>query len=678
MSISPSYLDAKPISELSDKDALRRVLGDFEQAKSDKSDALARADRYLAIYKAQDDPNDAVDTTTGLIEDDEAMYANVHMPLGAAMVRSATAKLYNQIFSTPRYFGMEADDIKDSFFAEEITAHLLKRHIEMGFKKTVYKALLEANTYDYAVTGTRWLLEDGYVPRPRRTVETVNLGKVGVQRQRVSAFNRYVPDKVDRSDAFNIPFRDCYHDSESKNDLQDSRFFIDTRDEMLESLIMKSDLRQPWGRYKNIDKVIKRRLLGDKAKYEESISLGTADEFVKTRREGIIRYWTRNHLIEVAQEQIIFRANMPGWALQIWCLFPDSDGFGGMGLLQTMERNLIDINASMNARRNYQNLVAQPFAVVDKELVAGEQGAPKLYPGKVMVSNGGDVTKKLQVYQPGPSTNLDSIQDVQVNADMVQRLAHVSETDQAQTSSSRTTATETRYAQSGGTSLASMIAQRFEEDALCKIYLNQFYLEQAFLTRAETFKYNGEHGDCFFMVDPASYMWDSVPRFIPRGTTFFMQDAVQTQQFLAAIQTVKTLLPGAKVNDVNAAIEVFRRLAPKNYSDFIEDPNVPTHNVPPEIENQMFAQGQRPEVSPANDHRLHLMSHESLKRTPDYQVWPSAFKLALDDHIAQHQQISAGAMMPQVQNPMTLQGMGAADPANAMRGIRPPSLGVTA
>jgi hypothetical protein len=168
-------------------------------------------------------------------------------------------------------------------------------------------------------------------------------------------------------------------------------------------------------------------------------------------------------------------------------------------------------------------------------------------------------------------------------------------------------------------------------------------------------------------------MWDSVPRFTPRGTTFFMQDAVQTQQFLAAIQTVKTLLPGAKVNDTNVAGEVFRRLCPKNYSDFVEDPNVPKHNVPPDIENQMFAQGQRPEVSPANDPREHLASHEGVKRTPDYLAWPSAFKLALDDHIAQHNQVGATAVNPM----MGMMGMGAADPANAMRGMRPPSLGVT-
>jgi hypothetical protein len=675
LSDKTKYIEAKPIDELDDKQALLRVMGDYEQAKSDKSEALDRAERYLAIYKAQDDPNDAIDQTTGLVEDDEAMYANVHLPLGASMVRSGVAKLYNQIFSTPRYFGMEADEIKDAFFAEEITAHLLKRHIEMGFKKTTYKALLEANIFDYAVTGTRWLLQDGYVPRPRRTTETVNLGKIGVQRQRVSSFDRYIPDKVDRSDVFNIPFRDCFHDAESKNDLEDSRFFIDRRDEMMEHLMMESALTKSWGKYKNIDKVIRRKLLADRAGQDEASNLGAAEagEYVKTRRVEVIRYWTRNHLIEVAEEQIIFRGNMPGWALQIWCLFPDSDAFGGMGLLQTMERNLIDINASMNARRNYQNLVANPFGVIDQELLGAENGPPRMYPGKFAVSKGGDVSKKMYVYQPGPSATLDSIQDVQMNAEMVQRLSHTADTDQAQVSSGRTTATETRFAQSGGSSLTSLIAQRFEEEALCKIYLNQFYLEQCFLSRAETFKYNGEHGDQWYMVDPASYMWDSVPRFIPRGTTFFMQDAVQTQQFLAAIQTVKTLLPGAKTNDVNLGIEVFRRLAPKNYSDFIEDPNVPTHNVPPEIENQLFAQGQRPEVSPANDPREHIASHEALKRTPDYVVWPTAFKMALDDHIAKHGQVGATAVNPM----MGMMGMGAADPANAMRGIRPPGLGMT-
>jgi hypothetical protein len=675
MDRKPTYLDAKPIEQLSDKEALIRVLGDYEEAKSQKSDALKRAERYEAIWRARDDPDDVIDESSGLIDDDEAMYANGYLPVGAALVRSASAKLFNQLFSTSRYFELEADDIKDAFFAEEVTAHLYKRHIEMGFKSTIYKALLEACKYDYAITGTRWLLEDGYVPRPRRTLESVKLGSIGVQRQRVASIDRYVPDKVDRCDTFLLPFRDCFHDWESKNGFADSRFFIDARDEMMETLIMESENTKSWGKYKNVEKVIHKVLNRKAGDVNAAYALGAenGDEYVKQRRVTIIRYWTRNHLVEACNGEVIRRMHMPGWCLQDWTLFPHTDAFGGMGLLECMERNQIDINASMNARRNYQNLTSNPFAVVNEDLLAGQQGPAKLYPGWVGQSRANsDPSKQIWVYQPGNNQGLDSVADVQLHADMMQQLSQVPDSDMGQTTGTRTSATEVQAAKLGGISLASMIAQRFENEDLCKIYLNQFYLEQTYLSRAESFKYNGEHGEEFFVIDPASYMWNSVPRFLPRGTVFAGQDAVQTQQFMAAANQAM-LMPQVQHDWTNIAIEMWRRLHPHQYWKFVKDPNVPTHNVPPEIENQMFAQGQRPEISPANDHRLHIAAHEGLKRTPDYQVWPAAFKMALDNHLAQHQQGAQPMAMP---NPM-LGGatMGMQDGMNPSRGLRPPAVG---
>jgi len=672
---TPKYdYDAQAVAKLDDKRALIRVMSDYEQAVSEKGDDLIRGQRYLNIYQALDPPDERIDETTGLIEDDEAMYSNTYMAIGAAVVDSATAQLFNLFFSTDDFFKIGADDFEDGFFAIEITGHLKKRMKEMRFRNTIYRAIQQACTFDYSVTMTRWLLEGGYQPQPQRETETVSFGNLKFKKQTVKSKPVYLPDKVDRSDVMLLNYMRCYPDWTSLNCLKDSRFFCDDRDETIENLVMNSDIAKPWGKYKNIKKVVKTAMLDMKSDFEEIDNPDIRREFVNARRIKVIRYMTRDHLIEVAEGHIIRRMNLYDWPIQIWRCFEVPNQFNGMGFLQRLERNQLDINASLNSRRNFQ-LASNPFAVIDKELLGEHGGSPKIYPGWVGVSKGGNVKDKVWVYTPGSNTTQDGMVDVVAQTNMVEKQSGINEqAGMGASSGSRKTATEVNTAASGQMTRLATTARRFEEENLEVIYLNLFFLEQTMLSKREMFRYHGEDADLMRVIDPAHYMWNSVPRFMAMGTLSVVVDAIKTQQFMAMVDRA-AMMPQVP-HDWNAiATEMWRRTVPDRYKDFIKDPTVPEHNVDPEDENALMAMGRVVHVSPLNDTNQHLQSHQGLKLSPDYQVWDERRKANLEIHIQEHQ---AGGAVGQRSNSLgqgqTGLGQG---PADLMRGMSPPGLGAT-
>lgn len=668
-----SDFSLKPIQDLDDKKALLRVKNDLTQAEGEKQEELSRLERYNNIYQAMDAPGERIDEESGLIEEDESRYANTYMPIGAAICDSAVAQMFNLIFSTEDYMKIEADDIEDMLFETEVTEFLKKRHIEIGLKAVVYQALLQACCFDYAITGTRWLLEGGYQPRPKKTFETVDLAGYKLRKQTVKAEAVWIPDKIDRSDVFVLDSMKCFPDPTSTNGFKDSRFFIDRREESLEWLMQEAKTPdRPWGKYYNIDKVVKAAHNSFK---NEMSALQTKDSSVRqtifgSRRVTVDRYWTKHHIIEICLDFVIRRLNVYDWALQMWTVYPRPvPGFGGMGFLQRLERNQYDVNASLNSRRNLQNLISNPFAIVDEELLGGDDGEPDLYPGRVMpMRSGGKASDKIFIYQPGVHSSQTELADISMQLEMTQKMTSVDDNAFGTTSGDRTTATEVRQAAAGRMTRIGTITQRFEESCLTEIYLQQFFLEMTFLDKTEIIRYFGDQGEQIMAVSSASFMWNSVPRFKAMGTISKLEDAVKMQQFFTAVQLAAGM-PQVQHNWDNIALQMWRYLHPKEYYKFVKDPNIPTENIPADIENQLMATGQNIKVSPANDHNEHKVVHEGLKQTPDYLVWPQARKLILDRHITEHDQL-----IGQAAGAPSLQGLlgGQQDSADSLRGIRGP------
>lgn len=664
------------VRDLSDPKLVERVENDYKNAQEGKSNSNTRCLRYKQLYEALDLDELAVDESSGLIEEDEDSQADINMPVGSAIVDSAVAKLFNSFFSTEEYMRIEPTEFEDGFVAHKITAHMKKRHKEMKFRRTVFRILQQAGCYDFCVSGMTWMLKPGFENRRKKEVTYKTYGALKFPFQKVTVEPVWIPDAVDRPHFFDLDFFRCWPDPNSKLGFEDSEFFIDDRDEQIENLVAQAKTKEhPWQKYKNIGNVLKiLKETQDAHGNTASQNLDTnstvpedSQSMFSGRRVKVIRYWTPHHVVEICLGQVIWRMDLSGYPLQLWSITDKPRGFGGMGLLQRIERNLIDINASLNARRNFQNLISDPFMVIDQSLIGQFKGEPRVSSGKVLVSSGGIAKDKIHIHVPGVNINQDAMGDVAMQISMIERATGVSENDQAAYASGRRSATETGRVAFGADMRTFVIARLMEEGAMEPAFMEQFKLEQLYMTRSDRFTYYGRHGNSMMVINPADYKWASQPGFTAMGAMSLANDAVENAQFLSMIQLAMQL-PQVPHNWINVMTEAWRRFAPKNYEEFITDPNVPQENIPPEIENRMIAQGQRARISPLNIVAEHLASHKQVKLTPDYKLWPESFRMELDRHI---QETEAG--LQQVVSQIR-PSEGTQDGADAIRGIRPSTL----
>jgi hypothetical protein len=463
----------------------------------------------------------------------------------------------------------------------------------------------------------------------------------------------------------------CYHDPTSRNGFEDSRYFIDERDEMVEDLREQSDQKMPFGRYKNIDKVVKSaaKAMEQDTKYTAITDADIKQDTFNSRRLRVIRYWTKYRIIEVCMNIVIRDVKIYGWPLHLVVITPKvRPTFQGMGLLQRLERNQYDINASVNSRRDLQNLISNPFGVVDQELLGIDEDAPDLYPGRVFsMKSGGKAGDKIWVYQPGAHSSQTELTDIEMQMSIMQKLSHTDENAFGTVHTDRTTAQEIRQAAAGRLTTLGVVALRIEEMALEPVYLDHFFLEMTFLNKTEVVRYFGEKGEDILKVDASSFMWNSIPRFSAMGTSSVLEDSVKMQQFFTAVQLAAGM-PQVEHNWQNIALQMWRYLHPKEYYKFVKDPNISDENIPPDIENQLIATGRMVHRSPANKDAQHVQVHEALKLTPDYMVWPEGRKMLLERHLAEHKQaIQQVAGAPSLQKMMAPRQQ---DPSDASRGVR--------
>lgn len=655
----------KRLEKMSDGELAELIQSDYRQAFSFKNEDKKRFDRYLAIYKTLDPPEEKVSDDGQLLDDDEGRFANVYLGIGAASVDTAVSQLYNALFSTEDYVRISASNWEDEILEYRMTAHLKKRHLEMQFRRTVLGALQTACCFDYAVTGSRWLLRPGYEQRRVINRSSIQLGKLKVPYQDVSIESVWVPDAVDRSDTFLFNYERCYHDWSAKsNGFEDCRFFIDDRDEMIAELALKAKSKKsPWGKYENIQKVIK--AAQEAGVFDEDVQKDQDPDpnqhVVGNRRVKIIRYWTADYLAETCMGIPIFRMPLSGWPLQRWTIYDLPNSFPGMGILQRMERIQYDINASLNARRNFQNLVSDPFGVIDQSLVASEDGAPRVTSGKMLVSKGGQAKDKVWVYTPGVNTSQDVMQDIQINMDVSNKVVGLAtENAQGAALGGRTTAHEAGLVNQGLSARVFQVAEKIEFEALIPNYEQTFKLEQTFMSKEETYKWFGPAGEEWMQISPEDYKWSRMPRFTAMGSSFAKHDAIAKQNFFQLLNLAITI-PG--VADVQKIfVKAAQLLDPKDFQQFVKDPRKKTHNVPPNMEHLIIASGFPAEVSPENNHQEHIAAHEAWMQTPDFLAMPPAYQMNMKLHIQQHQQ---GGMIqaPQPVKPM----QDASDPLRGQR-----------
>lgn len=667
----------KSLRQMLDSEVVERVNGDYLEFSAAKNKDNNRARRYDAIYQALDNPELIIDEGSGKLKDDRSQFSNTYMPIGAAVVDAATSILYNNFFSVQEYLKIGTDNIFDWLASIKVSAHIMRRHREMKFRHLIYRTLLQACCFDYAITGVRWLLEEGYIPQKKRKFKTETYGRIKKQSEEVYMDMVWQPDVIDRSDVFGLNYFNCYHDPHdeevSADPFKTCTAFIDVREEKIEDLKMKAKTEdREYGKYKNIDLVINKYYAEMAQVDKKRRDAGTLqrDGVYDKRRIEIKRYWARDQVVETAMDEVIWRKNISGIPLQRWTIFERSSGFKGIGILGRMERNQYQINASINNRQDYENLVTDPIAVLDKSIL-GASGETRLYHGRTFVSQDGDATKKVWIHSPGQNLAPTLGTDIMGHFQVIERVT-ISDTAQGMVAGGRTTATEINEVARGTDNKTNRMSLSLEETCLVDIYMHQFILEQMLLSREERFHYSGKHGDLAVVIDGSDYAFDNQPTFYAVGTSHMVNNPVQTQQFMSAVKMLATIPQLNENNDWNAIkLAMIEMLAPKHMESFIKSSGEPKPNIPAQIENDMFAQGRKVEISPANDDAHHNTVHESVKTTPDYRVWPEQFKVNLQTHINEHNNAQAmGTGAPTGQGFDFSSLTGTQDNADPNRGIR--------
>lgn len=657
-----SKLQLVPTSQLGDEELVMKITGDIKKAAKMKDTAFARNKRYRLIYQALDQAEELIDDSEGQIDEDEALYSNTYLAIGAAAVDTAATQLYNTIFSTPDYMKIDADDWEDELFAGMVTAHLMKRQREMKFRLTVYKLLQQMLCFDYAISYPRWLLQPGYVKKRVNTIEMQDFGGVKMPYRKVEMKDEFIHNAIDRSQVDIIDFFNCVHDSWSGNgDFSDSMFFADWRQDPIPELMkMRKDEDKPWGKYKNLDKVLDVQARALASTMKPTVH-DPVDRDNLESRVTVYRYWTNDEIVEMANQNIISRVKIDGIPLQVWKTYEKSNEFSGMGLLQRIERNQIDINAIINNKRDFQNLILNPVAGISDEVAGLEEGDVVLYPGRSLITRG-DPKNSLYFYQPGTDLSRGATEELQIEMEAVERVTGFGgENAQGSFASGRKTAREVSAVMAGIMTKVTQISSKIEECALVPIWNRMFVLEQTHLSQSESFKYHGPDGMAWLQINPEDYRWNAMPNFSARGSSNTAQDEVYKSQFMKAMEMQMTQPQMGKWENIFA--KMWRLLDPKDHLDMIRDPREKTHNVPPNMENMLLAQGHDVEVSPENDNAVHLRVHEAIENTPDYKMWPEAFKMRHRAHKQQHQQGQQQMQIPRL-------GAGQQDGSDLARGLR--------
>lgn len=649
------------LRQLDDEAVVLRVQGDYQIARGDKAKDFERCKEYLRIYQNLDPSDEVIDQSSGQIDDDERIYSNTSLPIGAALVESASAQIFNILFSGAQYFGMDAQHWKDEIAAAKITAHMLTQQKEMKYRFAVYEALQGSLCFDYWVTYMHWKVRPGYVMERQQSSDMMDYAGMQLPYQQTQMRRKWTPFAIDRPQLSSINFFNCAHDKGAQHGFDDSGFFIDWRNELIVDLMALAQSEQrPWGKYKNIEKAIN--------DYAASAVVQNDVDDPADRGSGrmlnrlkIVRYWTPDHVVEIAGDWVISRKDLDGWPLQLWGTFPVPGEYRYMGLLERIERSALDVNAIINNRRQLQNWVADPMAIVSENLDSHDDDSPRTYPGKTFIAKGDKNPKDLAALVT-PSIPADTgTEELGLQVEFMKLASGIGDNAMGKFSSGRRTAREANFVQSGTVSRAAVVAMNHETNALIPLYQEQFKLNQRLMTAEQIFKYMGPEGITWLTVRPEDYAFHAMPNFEPKGADFAMNIEMRVQLMLKGVE-LGMMMP-EQHNMPNILASLWQMIDPKNWTKFVRDPREKLHNIPPEVENMMFAQGHTPEISPENDDREHSVSHKKEKQTADYQLWPTRYKLNFEEHIKAHDGKNADAAMLRrgTMNPMQ-------DESDMMRG----------
>lgn len=666
-----------PMHQLNDQDAADQVNSWYTWSQGKKKQDNQRCERYRNIFLCKDPPPSEFNVSTGDPDEDKRLYSDTYLPMVSAMVEAATAQLLGIMFSRPDYMQVVADHPVDFFSQELISEHMRRRHRQMDFKNTIAETVQTALMYDYAVTRCYWKIAPGEKKSRKKQTSIVELGPLSVNR-RESFMDRNPAMVIDRPDVEVLDYFLTYPDYDARKGFDDSEFFIDVYYPSLTLLKALDRGRNPnMGFFYNIDRVIREQMKLDGVKEPTSAQieawpLSDQDDpaernFMKAgTRVKVVRAYTPYEIVETCLGIPIRRHRIEGYPYQLWKTVVRPQEFPGMGMIERLERPQYDVNLILNLKRDYQNYIMNPISVLDESIwPIGEEGDIHMYAGRTFKNESGRPAQDMiAIVKPGLDISGQANEEIGLQLSMAERVG-TGPNPQGAFTRGKKTATEVTEVSTGSSNKALRITERWEDVCLEKIYITQFYLEQTRMTQAQILSLHGAKGYEYFKVAKEDYFWLGEPRMEMRGTSYLAEEAAAEQKFFTGLNFA---LAAPQLHNIpNIFKRMWQILEPRQWSEFLKGPGEAGHDVPPGIENYIMARGHPAEVSPMNNDPEHLRSHEKIRQSIDFQLWPKSYQNNMVRHIFDHNQQMSQKQPPR---PIDAELVSQQDGSDSLRGIR--------
>ncbi len=623
-------------------EAIALILDDYAGSKKWRDVVNKRNRRYRNIYLQKDDTPKVSPQKEPKAETTKR--SKIYIPLGKAVVDTASSVLSRTIFSQPRYITIEPTEPEDEEHsaAFEDLFHWQAGRSQMNLKHDFRdQFLFQLCLYDMAVARVGWLIKRGYVPAVSLKERMVRLA-LWLYRFRNTAPRVVMVPKNNATDRPDVEFLDtlrCFPDAWA-TDFDDSRFFIYLSDTDIDTLTKQEKTKKnPWGVYQKVRQIEPNSYPGkeDVQKTPEK----DKDEYERPTEEDIVErmnYHTPDAMVIVANRKwIIRKRRMPGYPFTKGTYCPLNHQWNGIGLMEAMEQLQIDVNQLVRLRRDNENYIVNAIAVINRALFPDHTGKHfKMFPGKTLFTRSGDPSKAVHWERP-PDLTQTFDQQVNFHINMIERVTGIAENAQAVWRlGGRRTATEAGLIAQGLETRLGEIGAAIEEKNLVDIVHMVYNQNQLNLTDEVKFRILGKRGWEYRKIDKQSILHKGAFDVKPVGSKFAADKAMHINQFLQAVNIVAANPVFLQMTNKEELLkQIWTKLGQKDAERYLLDQSATDYRVPPEMENMLMASGERIEPGNQDNDTEHIASHTEFMETGQY---PPENRFAFEEHIVKHQQ----------------------------------------
>lgn len=673
-------IDRRKVMSLDDETILKLCQRDWDE--SDKwfvANYQAKFQRFDQIYHSVNPISSVIPGK----ENETKKRADIFYPLTKAFIDTMKSILMNALFPSEDFFDLspsvsqfedkdvatQAQTLDQALMARRAVEDLLKNECapkRANLKQTFDKIIDQALRYPWAV------FRVGYVIRGKNVMQSTDkkrspsnepapdaTGIGGIAQKIKDAVMSKLPKSTTGRPAFEIvydekgdehPDVEMFESWKTRPDPKREGFDNLTRFFMDEFEISWSwVLENEYDEKKNPEGLIDKKVIAElKEAFERSggttidtqtssqteqkqLSIFSGQEMIKVRR------W-RNQYAEflcTADFKILLRKKKKhGWDVCKVYYKRNGNSFGGICLIEELEKMNHYINSLGSSRMDNINLAIDGFSVVD-EASLDQYQEPEIYSGAVVKVIGNPHDKF--AWQRAPDVTQTSMEEIKFMMAMMAKICGLNENALGQLLSyGNRTATESENARAGMEErlkdLVSRLAQENLQWALERILLENM------LKRTDEYKFTvlGKGGAYLRVITPEVLsMVGADVEVIPIATQFEMDRQSDRLVKMEMFKFAAGIPPLAEAIDwIEAGQMLFESARVKGIPRILNVPSGVKSVIPPDMENLLMANlGVLLSPQDGDDDEEHLESHNAFKQGADWDAVPEKNRSILDAHI---------------------------------------------